>query len=74
MGGMSRNVSNNTLNLVTWLLTNVVSHGKQMVIGYLSVKTESYAGGPGMLCLISCSLSLSIDKGLSVPVVQLCGP
>lgn len=41
MGGMSRNVSNNTLNPVTWLFTNVVLFGKQMVI-----ETEPFALGP----------------------------
>lgn len=66
VGGMSRNVSNNTLNPVTWLFTNVVLFGKQMVI-----ETDPLLWGPEMLCLISPNLSLSVDKGLFVPVVQI---
>lgn len=57
------------------LVTTPYGFGKEMVVGYLSVKTDCAALGPWDAPPHFCGVSLSsVDKGLFVCVVQLCSP
>lgn len=57
------------------LVTTPYGFGKEMVVGYLSVKTDCSALGPWDALPHFCGVSLSsVDKGLFVCVVQLCSP
>lgn len=74
VGGTSRNVSYNTLCPLTRFFANVL-FGKEMVIGYLSVKTDCSALGPWDALPHFSGVSLSsVDKGLFVCLAQLCSP
>lgn len=74
VGGKSRNVGYHTLRPVTRFFGDVL-FGREMVIGYLSVKTDCSALGPWDALPHFCGVSLSsVDKGLFVCVVQLSSP